>query len=197
MLTQNTGSFMRSRSALASFLMTVVATAAFANVASAQSPVIPRPLADVPIKTAKDPIDLKKYRGKMLVIGLMSTTCAHCATAMETLRSVQNSLGPKGLQVVAAVGDPVSQEKINAFAKTANANFPVGFLDQPQFMKLADLKEGQRPFVPVMLYVDRKGIIRSQVFGDDPYMRADVSSAILKDAGLLLKADQQAAEKGK
>ena len=76
-------------------------------------------------------------------------------------------------------------------------SFPVRFLDHPQFMKLADLKVGQRPFVPVMLYVDRKGIIRSQVFGDDPYMRADVSSAILKDAGLLLKADQQAAEKGK
>lgn len=197
MLMQNTSFFSRSRSALSSFLVTVVAVAAFANVASAQAPTLPRPLADVPVKTAKEPIDFKKYRGKLIVIGLMSTSCSHCATAMGALRSVQTTFGPKGVQVVAAVGDPVSQQTIDNFAKTANANFPVGFLDQPQFMKIADLKEGQRPFVPVMLYVDRKGVVRSQVFGDEPLMRADVLAAIMKDAALLVKADEQGAAKGK
>ena len=38
-------------------------------------------------------------------------------------------------------------------------------------MKLANLGPKDRPFVPIMLFVDAKGVVRVQMFGNDPLMK--------------------------
>jgi thiol-disulfide isomerase/thioredoxin len=187
--------FKQSLQSHAIVLLTALMSPVFATHALAQSPTVPRALADVKIKTPEAPIDLKKFRGKPLIIGLVSTSCSHCKTAMEALGEIKQTMGPKGMQVLGAAGDPVPLQKILEFSKSANIHFPFGYIDQPQFVQLADLKPGQRPFVPVMIYVDRNGIVRSQVFGDAPGMRQDVHSAILYEAALLLKADLDASKR--
>lgn len=162
--------------------------ALFCGTAMAQLPQGGRPLPDVPIQTsATSSLDLKQYRGKSLVIGLISTVCQHCVTAIQTLRELQTKYGTSGLQVVAAVGDPIPISDIGIFAAQQKANFPVGFLNQPEFIKLAALKPGQRPFVPIVLFVDRKGMVRVQYFGDDQIMKQDVRAAITLTTEHLLK----------
>ncbi|MEQ1885016.1 MAG: TlpA disulfide reductase family protein [Bryobacteraceae bacterium] len=147
-----------------------------------------RPLPDVPVKTGPNSsVDLKQFRGKPLVIGLISSTCDHCVKAMNTFRDLQTKYRADGLRVVVAIGDPIPITEVTAFAEKHRANFPVGFLNQPEFIKMAALKPGQRPFVPIVMFVDPKGMVRLQYFGDDAIMKSDVNAAITLTTEHLLK----------
>jgi hypothetical protein len=155
--------------------------------AMAQLPRRGRMLPDVPIQMGAATLDLKQYRGKSLVIGLISTTCLHCADAMKALKEVQTKFSPAGLQVVVAAGDPGAVSIASQYAAQMRANFPVGSLEQAAFIKLADIKPGVRPFVPIIMFVDRTGMVRMQYFGDDGIMKQDVGAAIRLTAEQLVK----------
>src|SRR5579871_3174782 len=60
-----------------------------------------RPLPDIKLKTtdAKG-ITLRRYRGKGLVLFLFSTESTDCLRMAGVMNNIQNTLGPKGLQVV-------------------------------------------------------------------------------------------------
>jgi len=131
-----------------------------------------RPLADVPIsQTGGKKLDLKQYRGKALVLAFISTTCKDCSEVVDLLKQIQQERGANGLQVVVAAGDDKGAEAIVPFAAAHKPNFPLGYVDRPTLRKLADLKPKDRPFVPIMLFVDAKGSVRVQLFGNDPLMK--------------------------
>src|SRR5208282_1190884 len=72
-------------------------------------PVAHKPEIAVPGKTIEKnekKIDLKQYRGKALVVVMISTTCKHCITAVQFLTEMQKQYGAQGLQVVGLAGDP-------------------------------------------------------------------------------------------
>jgi hypothetical protein len=75
------------------------------------------------------------------------------------------------LQVVVAAGDPHAETVLAPFIATHKPNFPVGYLDRPAIMKLANIGPKDRPFVPIMLFVDARGAVRVQLFGNDPLMQ--------------------------
>lgn len=131
-----------------------------------------RNLPDVPISQAGGKkLDLKQYRGKALVLAIISTTCKDCGEVVDLLKQIQTEQGPHGLQVVVAAGDVHAENVIGPFAAAHKPNFPLGYLDRPAIIKLANLGPRQRPFVPIMLFVDARGAVRVQLFGNDPLMQ--------------------------
>jgi hypothetical protein len=38
---------------------------------------------------------------------------------------------------------------------------------------LGDIGKGERPFAPIFLFVDRKGVVRQQFFGDSPFFKTE------------------------
>lgn len=130
-----------------------------------------RPLPDVPItQPGGKKLDLKQYRGKALVLALISTDCEHCDHAVDFLKIIQNESGSQGLRVVAAAGDPEAATVVIGFGAKHAPNFPLGYLDKAAFIKIANLQPDDRPFVPVLLFIDAKGMVRVQLHGDDPLM---------------------------
>ncbi len=130
-----------------------------------------RPLPDIPIsQEGGKKLDLKQYRGKALVLTLISTTCVHCTEVVDLLKAIQTEQGPHGLQVVVAAGDSKAATIIGPYFEAHKPNYPVGYVDRASLIKLADLKPKVRPFVPIMLFVDAKGVVRVQLFGNDPLM---------------------------
>lgn len=130
------------------------------------------PLPDVPIaQPGGKKLDLKQYRGKALVLALIRTTCKDCAQAVNLLKIMQAENASQGLQVVVAAGDANGATAIALFATQHKPNFPLGYLDRPAFIKIANLSPHDRPFVPVLLFVDPKGMVRVQLMGDDPLMK--------------------------
>jgi hypothetical protein len=130
------------------------------------------PLPDVPISQligAK--IDLKKYRGKALVVALISTTCEDCGLTVDLLNTLQEENRSRGLQVVVAAGDENAAANLFSFEKQHRPKFPLGYLDQSSFIKLASLLPTEHPFVPILMFVDPKGMVRVKIKGDDPLMK--------------------------
>src|ERR1700736_3165254 len=110
-------------------LRRLVLLVCFALVASAGLPP-GHPLADVPISQAGGKkLDLKKYRGKALVLTLISTTCGHCAEVLDVLKKLQQEDAVQGLQVVVAAGDDNAATAIGPYAAEHKLNFPLGFVD--------------------------------------------------------------------
>ena len=49
--------------------------------------------------------------------------------------------------------------------------FPLGYLDQNTTMQLFDFKREDRPFVPMYMFVDKKGTVRFQYAGKDDFFK--------------------------
>ncbi len=129
-------------------------------------------LADVPVSLpGGKKLDLKQYRGKALVLTLIATTCQHCGEVVDLLKQMQQEQGPHGLQVVVAAGDDNAATAIGPFAAAHKPNFPLGYVDRSALRSLANLSLKERPFVPIMLFVDARGAVRVQLFGNDPLMQ--------------------------
>jgi thiol-disulfide isomerase/thioredoxin len=137
----------------------------------------PRPLAAVPIPTPRGPkINLSQYRGKVVVAMIFSTHCDHCIKSVDLLSKVQKDLGPKGFQAVGAAGDENAQYLLGPFVERYKPTFPIGYLTKDEIIKLADLPPGKRPVVPILLFIDKKGVVRFQYFGDDPFFKTEDGS---------------------
>jgi hypothetical protein len=131
-----------------------------------------RLLPDVPVSLAGGKkLDLKQYRGKALVLAIISTSCKDCGEVVDLLKQLQIEQGPHGLQVVVAAGDANAVAVIGRFAAEHKPNFPLGYLDRPAILKVAAIGPKDRPFVPIMLFVDARGAVRVQLFGNDPLMQ--------------------------
>jgi hypothetical protein len=131
-----------------------------------------RNLPDVPVsQLGGKKLDLKQYRGKALVLAIISTTCKDCGEVVDLLKQIQTEQGPHGLQVVVAAGDPHAENVLAPFIAVHKPNFPLGYLDRPAIIKVANIGPKDRPFVPIMLFVDARGAVRVQMFGNDPLMQ--------------------------
>lgn len=135
---------------------------------------VPRPLpANTVIEPAlgRKPIRLADYKGKVIALILFSTECGHCERAVATMGRIQTQLGSQGVQVVGAAVNSGAISLIDGFIQKNQPPFPVGVLTEAATKRLADFQDGDRPFVPILLFVDRKGTIQQQYFGDHPFFK--------------------------
>jgi thiol-disulfide isomerase/thioredoxin len=175
---------------------------AFCLATLAQAASVPFPLADVPIPEAgqgpqfvggkivpptvsNKKIDLRKYRGKPVIVAMISMTCGHCVTAIQYLIQLQDAYRDKGLQVVGIAGDQHASVELPQWLERFRPNFPFGYLDKDPFLKLAGLQADARPFAPIILFVDPSGTVRTRKFGNDPDMKSPQEALISATKGLL------------
>jgi len=132
----------------------------------------PRPLADVTVPTRdQKKIRLNQYRGKVMVIALISVTCEHCAASLKLLDQLQKEYGPRGFQAFAIAGDDNAEKMLAVLS--IKQEYPIGYLDQNTTMQLFDFKPTDHPFVPMYLFVDKKGTVRFQYAGKEDFFKAE------------------------
>jgi peroxiredoxin len=138
---------------------------------SVQGASTPRPLADVTVPTADGKkIRLSQYRGKVMLIALISTTCDHCIISLQMLSQIQKEYGPRGFQVFGVAANDAAKAVIGDVARL-KLGYPVGYLDQNTTMQLCDFKRDDHPFVPMYLFVDKKGTVRFQYAGKEDFFK--------------------------
>jgi hypothetical protein len=96
----------------------------------------------------------------------------------------------RGVQVLEGAFNPEAPQRLGEFIQQYKPSFPVGLVD-PNFVsnyaQLATLG-GRIPKVPLLFFIDRKGVIRAQFFGDDPlFMQGDPAANIRAEIDKLLK----------
>ena len=144
----------------------------------------PRPLADVtvPITNGK-PIRLNQYRGKVMMIALISVTCDHCAASLKLLDQLQKEYGPRGFQAFAIAADDNAEKMLSVLH--VKQEYPVGYLDQITTTQLFDFKPNDHPFVPMYMFVDKKGTVRFQYPGKDDFFKNEEKNTRTLIEGLL------------
>jgi peroxiredoxin len=152
---------------------------------SLQAASTPRPLADVSVPmTDGKKVRLTQYRGKVMVVALVSTTCDHCIASLQTLSKIQKDYAARGFQAVGVAANDGAQESLAGFIRLQIA-FPVGYLDQKTTMQVFDFKPDDHPFVPMYMFVDKKGAVRFQYPGKDDFFKAEEKNTRLLIEALL------------
>jgi len=153
---------------------------------SVQGASLPRPLADisVPMPDGKR-IRLSQYRGKVMVVALISTTCSHCIDSLQLLSQIQKDYAPRGFQAFAVAADDMAAKMVGPITRLRQPGFPLGYLDQNTTMQLCDFKRDDHPFVPMYLFVDKKGTVRFQYAAKDDFFKNEDKNTRILIEGLL------------
>jgi peroxiredoxin len=143
--------------------------AALAPVSTAVGPT-PRPSPDFTIHlTPATQTSPKQYKGKVVLVAFIQTTCPHCQQSVPVLNGLQRQYGPRGLQVLAAAFNPKAETLVPGFIHQFQPNFPVGWAADPEVRTYLNHSVMAPLYVPTMVFIDRKGIIQHQYLGGDPF----------------------------
>jgi peroxiredoxin len=141
------------------------------SLAAGTAPVMPRKTAEFVFNNVDGPQKLlSMYKGKTIVLALMYTTCPHCQKTAQLLTQVQKEYAAKGVQILGAVFDKGAAGRVQQFNKQLGLNFPVGYSEQAQVLEFLQLPPDDPYFVPILVFIDRRGMVRSQYVGDETFL---------------------------
>ena len=144
--------------------------AAIAGAAPAP-PKLPRVPPDLQIRLTPGAVSPAQFKGKAVVLALIMTGCPHCQETVQYLSSLQKQHGVRGLQVLAAAFNDDAPTATVGFAQQFKPAFPVGYVSRAEVVKYLGYKALEEIYVPVLVFIDRKGMIRHQYFGDDDFFK--------------------------
>ena len=105
---------------------------------------------------------LTSYRGKVVVLAFVHTTCIHCQAFSGVLTRLHKELGPRGFQPIDVAWNPEAEKLVPGFIKDIGIDFPVGHSEWDPIMSFLGFSMLERPVVPLVVVIDRKGMIRAQ-----------------------------------
>lgn len=104
---------------------------------------------------------LSQYRGKVVALEFIFTTCPHCKAASHMMTKLQQEYGPRGLQVIDVAVNPNADLLVDNFAKEEQVNFPVGWTPSATMTAFMGFSS-DRYVVPQLVLIDRRGNIHYQ-----------------------------------
>jgi peroxiredoxin len=132
---------------------------------------VPRPTKEftITLPSGKQSL-LSSYRGKVVMMAYMFTTCPHCQALSKIITKLQNELGPRGFQALGVafndeVNTPnaaVNSQVTAGFVSEFGVGFPMGYAPRDSVMSYLSLSDIERWAVPQVVIIDRKGVIRAQ-----------------------------------
>ena len=105
-------------------------------------------------------LDLRAYRGKVVLLDFWASWCAPCQVEMPRFMAWQRQYGPRGLQVIGISmdDDPAAARKV---VEKLKLNYPVAMGD----VKLGESYGGVLG-LPLTFLIDRHGIIQARFSGE-------------------------------
>ena len=157
------------RKALVPFLAACL-IAGLTGVAAFSAPV-PRKAPEFVIQSPEGKQQLlSSYKGKTVVLALMFTTCPHCQKTAGILSGVQKEYESKGVQVLGATFDQGAAFRVAQFNKMFGVTFPCGFSTEAAVRSFIGLTKDEPYFVPILIFIDKTGTIRSEYIGDEKFL---------------------------
>jgi len=134
-----------------------------AGVAAFAAPVVPRPAKPLEIDEPSGKHDLlSSYKGKVVVVQFLSTTCPHCQAYSQLLTKLQGEYGPKGFQALGAAFNEATNDMVKEYISKYGVGFPVGPMDRNTVLAFMGFSVMDQVYVPQIAVVDRKGQIREE-----------------------------------
>lgn len=146
----------------------IALSAAF--VVAAVAAELPRPATTLQWKTADgQTADLSKYKGKNVLIEILSTTCPHCQETAGMLSRIMADFPAKDLQVLGvAINDDAN---VADFTQRFNVKFPVGKGNRDQAFAFLQQSVMRSFYFPGLVFIDPNGNIQAQYNGTDAFIQ--------------------------
>src|SRR5581483_6219589 len=118
---------------------------------------------------------LSQYRGKVVALEFILTTCPHCQAASRVMTKLQQEYGSRGFQALDVAINTTDEQVVEAFVRNFQVGFPVGYTPQDQAMAFLGFSMAERMMVPQLILIDRKGYIHYQTppLGDENSMKEE------------------------
>ena len=128
--------------------------------------------------------DLQDYRGKVVLIDIMTTSCPHCILLSSTLEKAKEKYGDK-LAILSVVLPPDNQQTVAKYKEVNHVTVPI-VCDMGQMtISYLNAKPGQAHLdVPHLFIIDKQGTIRN----DFAYTEQD--RAVFEGPGLFGEIDK-------
>ena len=128
--------------------------------------------------------DLQDYRGKVLLIEIMSTTCPHCLLLSSTLEKVKEKYGDK-VNILSVVLPPDNQATVAKYRTVNKITVPI-VCDQGQMtISYMNARPGMGHIdVPHLFIIDQHGMIRND------FSYKEDARAIFEGPGLNAEIDK-------
>ena len=112
---------------------------------------------------------LSSLKGKVVALLMVHTTCPHCQHTSQVFTQLYNEYGARGFQPVDAAFNTMANLYVADFVKNFNVGYPVGYSTPEEVLAYLNFNIMERYTVPQIVWIDRKGNIRSQTppAGDD------------------------------
>ena len=132
---------------------------------------------------------LSQFRGKVVALEFILTTCAHCQAASKVMTKFQEEFGKRGFQALDLAinaldgtgGESEANQLVSAFSQSFQVGFPVGYLQRPQMMNFTGYTMADRMVVPQLVLIDRKGFIHYQTpAGSGPEWEKQMNDSALR-----------------
>ena len=155
-------------------LIATVAALSSALFLRAEMPPVPRPAPEFVIQyNDGHQALLSSFRGKVVALEFLYTTCPHCQHSSQVFSKLNGEFASKGFQPLGVAFNEMPQMLVPDFIKQNNVNFPVGFSPRDAVLTFLGIPVIERFVVPQIVWIDRKGMIRSQTpaLGDEKQLQ--------------------------
>jgi peroxiredoxin len=145
---------------------------AFSFTAAAAQPARPSPVFAMQ-RVGAGPLPLSQYRGKVVALAFIYTTCSHCQQLTTVLNSIAREYSARGVQVLECAFNDDAAQTIPDFLKQLEPPFPVGFNTQAAVRSYLQytLTDARTLYVPHLVFLDRRGIIRGDYPGESEFLK--------------------------
>jgi thiol-disulfide isomerase/thioredoxin len=134
------------------------------------------------------PLPLSQYRGQVVALAFISTSCSHCQQLTTELNLIARDYASRGVQFLECAFNDDAAVALPEFLERFTPQFPVGYSTDAAVMAyLQHPVIDVRPvFVPHMVFLDRGGVIRADYPGGDAFF-ANANANIRAQLDKMLK----------
>ena len=146
------------------------------------APQLPRKAPAFGIQTGPDKyIWLNEYEGTTCVVAFILTTCPHCQFTTGVLNKLHAEFANRSVQFLESAAEAMAGLHIADFQSKFHPAFPVGYNDERYIATFLGFTEDTPMMFPQIAIIDKRGMIRVQLSGDDKLMAKDIQEKSLRE----------------
>ena len=174
--------------------LTTFAVFAALGLSAFAAPPVPRPAKELEVIEPSGKHDLlTSYRGKVVVVQGLFTTCPHCQKYSQLLTKIQGEFGPKGFQALGvAFNEEANAGTVANYINQFKIGFPIGPSSRDTVLSFLGFSVMDRLVVPQIVLIDKKGQIREQTeanpagpmpLQDEAHLRSSIEKLLAEGGG--------------
>jgi hypothetical protein len=134
----------------------------------------PRPSLPLEIQRLDAPaVQVTQYRGKVVALALISTTCSHCQELTGLLVSISREYALRGVQFLECAFNDDAKPTMAGFLQQFQPPFPVGWTSHAAVLAYLQrtILDTRPLYVPHMVFLDRRGLIQAEYPGESDFFK--------------------------